>query len=252
MMSALAAEWWLPVIIAPFIGSFLGVLITRLPLGEPVVFARSRCSRCGHDLGALDLVPLLSWLALRRRCRHCGSPIGWFYPAIEIAAVLVPIWAASEVGGSLLWASCALGWTLLTLAVIDARHLLLPDVLTLPLLASGLATAAWIDIGSLNEHAVGAVAGFVVFSVIARGYRWLRGREGLGMGDAKLLAAAGAWVSWQGLPGVVFVGAASALVLTLLRLAAGATSAGAQKIPFGTYLCLSMWITWLYGPVIVG
>ena len=100
------------------------------------------CSSCRHVLGAFDLLPLLSWLALNRRCRYCGSPIGWFYPGIEMAAMVVPIWAATEVGSWLLWASCALGWVLLTLAVIDARHLLLPDVLTLPLLAGGLAVAA--------------------------------------------------------------------------------------------------------------
>lgn len=252
MIDALAADWWLPLIMAPFIGSFLGVLITRLPAGEAVVVGRSRCSWCGHVLGVSDLVPLLSWFATRRRCRYCGSPIGWFYPSIELAAIVVPAWAATEVGGWLLWVSCAFGWVLLTLAVIDARHLLLPDVLTLPLLVAGLSVAAWIDGAALHEHAIGAVAGFAVFWLIARGYRLVRGREGLGMGDAKFLAAAGAWVSWQGLPSVVFIGAASALALTLIRIALGATSAAAQKIPFGTYLCLGTWLVWLYGPVIVG
>ncbi len=253
MIDALAADWWLPLIIAPFIGSFLGVLITRLPAGEAVVAGRSRCCWCGHVLGVLDLVPLLSWLAMGRRCRHCGSRIGWFYPGIELAAVLVPVWAATEVGGWLLWVSCALGWVLVTLAVIDARHLLLPDLLTLPLLVTGLAVAVWIDGATLHEHAIGAVAGFAVFWLIARGYRLARGREGLGMGDAKFLAAAGAWVSWQGLPSVVFIGAASALAWTLIKIAVSATSAGAsQKVPFGTYLCLSTWLVWLYGPVIVG
>ncbi len=249
---AVFASWWLPLVVAPFIGSFLGVLITRLPAGEAVAIGRSRCSSCGHALGAFDLVPLLSWLALRRRCRYCGSPIGWFYPGIELAAMVVPIWAATEVGGWLLWASCALGWVLLTLAVIDARHLLLPDVLTLPLLAGGLAVAACIEGASLHEHAIGAVAGFVVFWLIGRGYAFVRGREGLGMGDAKFLAAAGAWVSWQGLPGVVFIGAASALAFALVRIAVGASVAGAHKIPFGTFLCLGTWIVWLYGPVIIG
>ena len=251
MINALAADWWLPLVMAPFIGSFLGVLITRLPAGEAVVIGRSRCSWCGHALGALDLVPLLSWLAMRGRCRHCGSPIGWFYPGIELAAVVVPVWAATQVGGWLLWVSCGLGWTLLTLAVIDARHLLLPDVLTLPLLIAGLAVAACTDRAALHEHAIGAVAGFAVFWLIARVYRLARGREGLGMGDAKLLAAAGAWVSWQGLPGVVFIGAASALAWVLIKIAAGAAVMEAQKISFGTYLCLSTWLIWLYGPLVI-
>jgi leader peptidase (prepilin peptidase)/N-methyltransferase len=251
MIDELATDWWLPVVIAPFIGSFLGVLITRLPAGEAVVVGRSRCSWCGHVLGAFDLVPLLSWFALCRKCRYCGSPLGWFYPNIELAAVLVPVWAASEVGGWLLWATCGLGWVLLTLAVIDARNRFLPDVLTLPLILGGLAVAALIDVASVYEHALAAAIGFSAFWLIARGYRVMRGREGLGLGDAKFLAAAGAWVSWQGLPGVVFIGAASALAVALTRIAACATAVGEQRIPFGTYLCLSTWLVWLYGPLIV-
>jgi leader peptidase (prepilin peptidase) / N-methyltransferase len=249
--SAVLESWWLPVFVAPFIGSFLGVLITRLPAGEAVVVGRSRCSWCGHVLGAFDLVPLLSWFALSRRCRYCGSPLGWFYPNVELAAVVVPVWAATEVGGWLLWATCGLGWVLLTLAAIDARHQVLPDVLTLPLIAGGLAVAALIDVASVFDHALAAVIGFSAFWLIARCYRAMRGREGLGLGDAKFLAAAGAWVSWQGLPGVVFIGAASALVVALIRIAAGAKPAEEQRIPFGTYLCLSTWLVWLYGPLIV-
>jgi leader peptidase (prepilin peptidase)/N-methyltransferase len=250
-MNALAADWWLPLIVAPFVGSFLGVLITRLPAGEAVVVGRSRCSWCGHVLGVFDLVPLLSWFALSRKCRYCGSPLGWFYPNIELAAVVIPVWAATEVSGWLLWVTCALGWALLALAVIDARHLVLPDAITLPLIAGGLAMAALIDDGSVYEHALAAAIGFSAFWVIARCYRVVRRREGLGLGDAKFLAAAGAWVSWQGLPGVVFIGAASALVVALIKTAAGGKPAEEQRIPFGTYLCLSTWLIWLYGPLMV-
>jgi leader peptidase (prepilin peptidase)/N-methyltransferase len=103
----------------------------------------------------------------------------------------------------------------------------------------------------VDEHALAAAIGFSVFWLIARCYRVLRGREGLGLGDAKFLAAAGAWVSWQGLPGVVFIGAASALVIALIKIAAGSTPAKDQRIPFGPYLCLSTWLIWLYGPLIV-
>jgi leader peptidase (prepilin peptidase)/N-methyltransferase len=252
MIDGFATDWWLPLIVAPFVGSFLGVLITRLPAGEAVVFGRSRCSWCGHVLGAFDLVPLLSWFALSRRCRYCGSPLGWFYPNVELAAVVVTIWAATEVSGWLLWATCGLGWVLLALAIIDARHRLLPDALTLPLIAGGLAVAALIDGGSVYEHVLAAAIGFSAFWLIARCYRVLRGREGLGLGDAKFLAAAGAWVSWQGLPSVILIGAASALAFAVTRIIAGATSAEAQKVPFGTFLCLSTWIVWLYGPMIVG
>jgi leader peptidase (prepilin peptidase)/N-methyltransferase len=155
------------------------------------------------------------------------------------------------VEGWLLWATCGLGWFLLTLAVIDARHQLLPDALTLPLLIGGLAIAALIDVASVWQHALAAATGFSAFWLVARCYRAIRGREGLGLGDAKFLAAAGAWVSWQGLPGVVFIGAASALLVALIKIVAGAKPAEEQRIPFGTYLCLSTWLVWLYGPLIV-
>ncbi len=133
--------WLLPVLVAPFVGSFLGLLIERLPAGGKVVFARSACPACDHPLGPLDLVPLFSWLASRGRCRYCGAAIAAIHPAIELAALGLAVWAAMVVSGWLLWASCALGWALLALSVIDWRHHTLPDPLTLPLLVGGLAVA---------------------------------------------------------------------------------------------------------------
>ncbi|QLH39835.1 MAG: prepilin peptidase [Defluviicoccus sp.] len=110
------------------------MLILRLPDGAPVVLDRSRCPKCRHVLGARDLIPLVSWIALHRRCRYCGVTVGWFYPGIELAALAIAVWAVTEVSGWLLWATCALGWTLLALAATDVRRMVLPDVLTLPLL----------------------------------------------------------------------------------------------------------------------
>src|SRR5258708_4054476 len=124
-----ASTWPAVIILALFIGSFLGVLVQRLPQGEGVVAGRSRCPRCGAQLAAYDLIPILSWLALRGRCRTCRAPIGLFYPVIELAAVVIAIWATLVTSGWVLWTSCALGWILLTLAIIDWRHHLLPDVL---------------------------------------------------------------------------------------------------------------------------
>ncbi|MGF1641915.1 MAG: prepilin peptidase [Rhodospirillales bacterium] len=240
--------WWLPVAAAPFVGSFLGVLIVRLPAGEPVIADRSRCPHCRHVLGPLDLVPLASWAARGGRCRHCAQPIGVFYPAIEGAAVAVALWAAAVVPGWPLWASCVLGWALLALAVIDQRHRVLPDALTLPLLAAGLAVAWLLDPGAAIDHAVGAATGFGVLIALARIYRRLRGRDGLGGGDAKLLAAAGAWVSWTGLAGVVLVASATALAVVLARTLLGRPVPGDEQIPFGPYLALATWLVWLYGP----
>ena len=121
--------WLLSALIAPFIGSFLGVVVTRLHEPEGIVFGRSRCPECGTQLRPLDLVPLLSWLVLRGRCRYCGKPISLFHPSIELAALAIALWAAAVVSGPLLWLSCLLGWTLLALAAADFRYFLLPDFL---------------------------------------------------------------------------------------------------------------------------
>jgi leader peptidase (prepilin peptidase) / N-methyltransferase len=237
------------IIAAPFAGSFIGVLIERLPAGRPVVLARSACDACGRALGPLDLLPLASWVSRRGRCSCGRTRLSPFYAAIELAALAVALWAAFVVPGWIALASAALGWTLLTLAVIDQRHEILPDVLTLPLIPAGLLVAWAIDPGRLADHVIGAAAGFLVFAAIAWTYHRLRGREGLGRGDAKLLAAAGAWLGWQALPSVVVIGAVSALALALARAAAGAKLSAGMRIAFGPYLALGFWLVWLHGPL---
>ncbi len=153
--------------------------------------------------------------------------------------------------GWLLWASLALGWTLLALAAIDLRHYWLPDRLTLPLIPAGLLVAWLIDPGRLEGHALGALAGFLAFAGIGWVYRRLRRRAGLGLGDAKLLAAAGAWLGWPALPGLVVVAAALALAVALVRAAAGEPLGAATRIAFGPYLALALWPFWLYGPLVL-
>jgi leader peptidase (prepilin peptidase) / N-methyltransferase len=242
-------SWLWPVLAAPFIGSFLGVLVARLPSGAPVLWSRSACERCGHVLGALDLVPIASWLALRGRCRYCGASISWLSIAIEIAAIAVAVWAVSVAAGWMLWASCALGWILLALAMIDFRDGILPDALTLPLLLLGLAVTYFADVSRLTDAALGAAAGFLLFASIRWLYQRLRAREGMGLGDAKLLAAAGAWVGWQGLPSVVLIATALALAAALVLALRGRRITGDLSLPFGPALCVGLWLVWLYGPI---
>jgi leader peptidase (prepilin peptidase)/N-methyltransferase len=240
----------LALLIAPFVGSFLGVVVERLPAGRPVALARSTCDHCGETLATRDLVPLLSWLARRGRC-GCGKVrLGAFYPGIELAALAVAVSAALVLSGWLLWASLALGWTLLALAAIDLRHYLLPDALTLPLIPAGLGLAYLIEPGKLPDHATGAAAGLIGFVVIAWLYRRLRRREGLGLGDAKLLAAGGAWLGWQALPSVVALAAVVALALALAGALAGGKLGATTKIAFGPHLALAIWLVWLYGPLV--
>ncbi len=237
----------LALLAAPAIGSFLGTLVLRLPAGEPVVAARSACPHCHHALAARDLMPLLSWLLLRGRCRHCAAALGGFYPGMElaalgIAAAVVPLVPAAAVP----W-SCLLGWALLALALIDRRAFLLPDVLTLPLLALGLLATADLAPEALPVHLAGAALGWLGFTLLALGYRALRGREGLGGGDAKLLAAGGAWLGWPALPAIMVGAAALGIAEVLLRRMAGGGHGAEEPIAFGTWLAAAIWLLWLFG-----
>ncbi len=241
------SAWIWPLLLAPFIGSFIGVIVLRLPTPWSVVVGRSACPHCGQRLGVHDLIPLASWLAARGHCRHCGASLGLFYPGIELAALAVAIWAAIACDGMMVWVSCLLGWTLLALAACDGRWFVLPDSLSLPLLAAGLGLGWWLDPATLVPHAIGAAAGFL-FVVLVRAVYWqLRGREGIGLGDAKLLAAAGAWLGWAPLPSVLLIGALSAITGVLVLRLFGGSVAATDRVPFGAFLCLGLWIVWLYG-----
>jgi leader peptidase (prepilin peptidase)/N-methyltransferase len=244
---------WIPLlIVAPFVGSFLGVVVWREGDFSRVADGRSRCDSCGAALQARDLVPLASYLALRGRCRACGARLSLFYPVIELSAIVPVVWAATLQSDGTLLLSVVLGWFLIALAAIDWRTLRLPDSLTLPLLAIGLLSAWFYDRGHWLDHALGAVLAFAVFAGLTFAYRRLRGREGLGLGDAKLAGALGAFVAWQGMSGAVFLGAMAALATVLVRALLRRPLARAEPIAFGPFLALGAWIVWLYGPLMPG
>ena len=237
---------------APFVGSFLSLLVVRLPAGEPVVTGRSRCPDCGHVLSVRDLVPMVSWLARRGRCRYCGADISRLYPAVELAALVIAGWALAVLPGWLAWAGAGFGWTLLTLAMIDARHFRLPDPLTLPLAPAGLAVAWLGDPSAIAGHVGGGLAGAGILALIAWVYRRLRGRDGLGWGDVKLFGALGCWTAWQGLPTILLYAALAGLLWALALRLTGRHLTAATHLPFGPFLCWAGWLVWLYGPVTWG
>ena len=245
---AAGAAMWSALLAAPFVGSFLGVIIRRLPDALPIAWSRSRCEWCGAALSAGDLVPLYSWLAARGRCRYCSHPLGWFYPSIEVAAIAVPLSAAIVDHGAGIWLDCLLGWWLLALAWIDIRRWLLPDPLTLPLVIVGLLATAVLDPAELTEHALGAALGYLGLRAVGMLYQVLRGREGLGRGDAKLLAGSGAWLGADALPQVVLAAAVSALAAAAGLRLAGIRLGALSALPFGPFLALATWIVWLFGP----
>jgi leader peptidase (prepilin peptidase) / N-methyltransferase len=245
------AVGWSAVLVSPIIGSFLGVLIRRLPEGRSVVWSRSRCEGCNTPLAARDLVPLISWIAQRGRCRICRRWLGCFYPGVELAALSIAVIAALLDQGIEVWLDCLLGWWLLALAWIDARHWLLPDLLTLPLVVAGLVAALALAPGELASRALGAAGGYVFFRGLASLYRKLRGRDGLGQGDAKLLAAAGAWVGAAALPQVILIAAFAGLCAAGVMRIAGVRLGASSALPFGPFLALAIWVVWLL-PALTG
>ncbi len=255
------------------VGSFLNVVIHRLPKmlergwraqcaelrDEPVpddptynlVVPRSACPSCGHRISALENIPVASWLALRGRCSACNARIPARYPMVEIlggvlAAAAIYHFGLTAKGG----AACVLLWTLLALTVIDTDTQLLPDDLTLPLLWGGLIANLWGIFTPIGSAVIGAVAGYLSLWSVYWLFKLVRGREGMGYGDFKLLAALGAWLGWKMLPLIVLlssiVGAVVGIALIVFR-----GRDHTIPIPFGPYLAVAGAIALFWGPVLV-
>lgn len=240
-MSALAPLLF--ALVGAVMGSMIGLLTLRLPLGQPVGLARSRCSACHHRLAPRDLIPLLSFALQKRRCRHCAASIPWRYPMTESGAAAIGAVCALALSWPMALAGAILGWWLLLLAILDSEHFWLPDRLTLPLILAGLAATYVLVPAALPSHAIGAGLGYISLSLVAFWYRRVRGVDGMGGGDAKLFAASGAWLGWAALPEVLLVAAISGLIGALL-LHRGKISAQTQ-LPFGAFLAAATWLIFL-------
>ncbi|MGE4432073.1 MAG: A24 family peptidase [Sphingobium sp.] len=218
-------------------GSFLAALAMRWPEGRSILSGRSCCDGCGRTLRAIELVPVVSALASRGRCRGCGARIDPLHMGMELGCAIIAMAAvlAAPLPQALGW--MLLGWGLLTLAVLDARHYWLPDALTLPLIFLGLTIGPWVTGVSLRDAVIGAAVGYGALLAIALTYRALRGRDGLGLGDAKLLGALGAWFGWQALPFILLASSVLALIWVALRAVTGGQIDRTTRIAFGAFLC---------------
>jgi leader peptidase (prepilin peptidase)/N-methyltransferase len=251
------------------IGSFLNVVILRVPRmmenewnqqaaevrGEPapdlptfnLVKPRSQCPSCGHQITALENVPVLSWLFLRGRCSGCGTRISARYPAVELATGLlsaVAVWRFGVTAAGL--GALLLTFTLIVLTFIDFDTQLLPDDITLSLLWLGLLFNLWGVFAPLQAAVIGAIAGYLLLWSVYWLFKLATGREGMGYGDFKLLAALGAWFGWQALPAIILlasvVGAAVGIALIVLR-----RHGREVPIPFGPYLAGAGLLTLYFG-----
>lgn len=256
-------------VVGLMIGSFLNVVIFRLPKmmerewqiqcaelrGEPLadippfnlVSPRSACPGCGHPITALQNIPVVSWLVLGGRCAACKTRIPARYPIVEILTGVLSAFVAWRFGASMaaLGALCFL-WSLIALAFIDLDTQLLPDSITLPLVWAGLLFNLFGTFTDLHAAVIGAVAGYLILWTVYWLFRLLTGREGMGFGDFKLLAAIGAWLGWKLLPAVILLsaGVGAAIGITLILLARHGRG---TPIPFGPYLALGGFIALIWG-----
>jgi len=224
------------------VGSFANVCIHRLPLGESVATPRSRCPACRTPIAAVDNVPVLSYLVLRGRCRHCRAPISWRYPAVEAANGLLYLGLALRDGPSpRAVVDMALATTLLVLSLIDLDHQILPNVITRPGIAAGIAVSVtawalgWNGGPTPLESLASAIGGYVAFAAIAAVYRRTRGAEGLGQGDWKLAAMLGAFLGWERMLLTVLLASIAGTVVGLALMTARGRSAQ-HPLPLGTFL----------------
>lgn len=229
------------------VGSFLNVCIARLPEGRSVVSPRSRCPSCGRPIAWYDNLPVVSWLLLRGRCRGCGERISWSYPAVEVASLLV--WAGMALLYGPSWHAlrgAVLFSLLLTIALIDARHYLIPDSLSLGGLVAGLALAPLPGPPTVPASVIGAAVGFtVLFGVAWLGERVFR-KEAMGGGDIKMMAMVGAFLGPVGAMLTIFLGALTgSLIFGPVSLKTG------RLVPFGVFLALGAAVTFLAGDALI-
>ncbi|MFN3986511.1 MAG: prepilin peptidase [Rhodocyclaceae bacterium] len=245
-------------VIGLFVGSFLNVVIHRLPKmmerewlaqaaelrgespPESVRFnlatPRSRCPHCGHQITALENIPVISYVVLRGKCGHCGAPISRRYPVVELLTAALTGFAAWHFGYGLAAVGAILMlWTLIALTFIDLDTQLLPDNLTLPLVWLGLAFNLGGHFTDLSSAVIGAMAGYLSLWSVFWAFKLLTGKDGMGYGDFKLLAAIGAWLGWQMLPLTILFSSLVGAVVGI-SLIVFARHGRQVPIPFGPYL----------------
>ena len=261
-------------VIGLIIGSFLNVVILRVPpllehdwrcqcqellqlkpdeddRPPGIVLARSKCPKCGHHIRAIENIPVLSYLALRGKCAACKARISPRYPLVELATAIlfvITIWHF----GPTMQGLTALFLTafLIALAGIDADHQLLPDNFTLPLLWAGILLNFWSVHTDLASSVTGAIAGYLALWLVYHLFRLLTGKEGMGYGDFKLLAALGAWMGWQMLPLIILLSSVVGALFGLVLMGTGKLKRD-KPMPFGPFIAAAGWIALIWGEIIV-
>ena len=255
------------------VGSFLNVVVYRLPIIlkrewkqqcheyleldppdiEPALknlslsTPRSACPNCGHMITAVENIPVASYLFLRGKCASCKNHISIQYPLVELFTAVASMVVAYQFGVSIQTVAALLfTWTLIALTLIDIHKQLLPDNLTLPLIWLGFLIAIFEVFTDLQSSVIGAIAGYLILWSVFQGFRIITGKEGMGYGDFKLLAALGAWLGWELLPQIILLSSVVGTIFGVGMLVTGKTEMQ-NKIPFGPYLALAGWVALIWG-----
>ncbi len=266
---------WAGLVLGLCVGSFLNVVIHRLPkmmerawradcaelAGQPpppeeaynLVAPRSQCPGCGRGIRAVENLPIVSWLALRGKCAGCGKPISLRYPLVELLSGLGAAWSAWHFGyGAAALAGALFIWCTIALAFIDHASGYLPDDITLPLLWAGLLFNTAGTFVPLLDAVVGAAAGYLSLWLIYWAYRLATGKEGMGFGDFKMNAAIGAFLGWKLLPLVILLSSVVGLVFGVLQMVAARRGwDGAFRFHFGPYLAIAAIVAMFWGQPIM-
>lgn len=255
------------------VGSFLNVVIYRLPVMLKrdwqhdcteliathtlkqetfnLCTPRSRCSHCQHQLSALDNIPLLSWLMLKGRCRYCQSKVSKRYPLVELSTAILSAILVWRFGASPhLLAALIFTWLLICMTMIDIDHLLLPDNLTLSLLWIGLLINISDLFIALPDAVLGAAIGYGVLWSLYWAFKLTTGKEGMGYGDFKLLAALGAWFGWQAILPILLISSVIGSIIGLSLMVSRRLSAD-RVLPFGPALAIAGWIYLIWGEPLI-
>jgi len=254
------------------VGSFLNVVIYRIPAmierderayctellqpgtaaepAEPFNLAQpnSRCPHCGHAIKPWENIPVISYIFLRGRCSNCGEGISLRYPAIELLSGMLAVvlgWHYDAVGLALL-GGLIFTWSLIALTMIDIDHMLLPDDITLPLVWLGIFFNIFGTYVPLLDAVIGAMAGYLSLWSVYWLFKLATGKEGMGYGDFKLLAALGAWLGWQTLPMIILLSSLVGAILGVLLMFLHRRGKDIP-IPFGPYLAIAGWIAFVWG-----
>jgi len=256
------------------IGSFLNVVILRVPplleydwrcqcrelldletaeedRPPGIVFARSHCMKCGHGIRAYENIPLISYLALRGKCSACKARISLRYPLVELITAILFVITIWHFGPNLQGLTALfLTAMLVAMAGIDIDHQLLPDNLTIPLMWAGILLSYWSVHTDLASSVAGAIAGYLALWTVYHLFRLLTGKEGMGYGDFKLLAALGAWMGWQMLPIVILFSSVVGAVVGLVLMGTGKLKKD-KPMPFGPFIAAAGWIALIWGEQII-